>query len=224
MLQSLTVTIIILEKFSVYSSNVLALLQSMQSESDGNSDESDRGVLSRYIPLLEEIVQCFHSIVQEWDKYLDDLHSNSSSYSVVAVSVPHRQGRPKFCISKEQLEYLSSMSFTCKQIASMLGVSRMTIYRRRMEYGVTEAGANISDDDLKAIVRSVSSEQPAIGETMLWGRIKSMGFRVTRSRLRFAIAQVDPLRRALRWSNQLSRRQPYSVAGPNSLWHMGKLM
>ena len=38
-------------------------------------------------------------------------------------------GRPRYEISKEQLEYLSSLSFKWNEIAALLGVSRMTIHR-----------------------------------------------------------------------------------------------
>ena len=44
------------------------------------------------------------------------------------------RGRPTFDISREQLEYLASLLFTWSQIAALLGVSRMTIYRRREEF------------------------------------------------------------------------------------------
>ena len=39
------------------------------------------------------------------------------------------RGRPRFDIAKEQLLHLSSLNFTWSEIASQLGVSRMTIYR-----------------------------------------------------------------------------------------------
>ena len=39
------------------------------------------------------------------------------------------RGRPRFDISKEQLLYLYSFSFSWSDIAKVLGVSRMTIYR-----------------------------------------------------------------------------------------------
>ena len=56
---------------------------------------------------------------------------------------------------------------------------------------------------------------------MTWGRLRSMGYSVTRSRLRQAIRDIDPLHTALRWRGSLSVRHPYSVPGPNSLWHIG---
>lgn len=38
-----------------------------------------------------------------------------------------------------------------------------------------------------------------------------------------ALRTADPLSAALRWPGGLTVRRPYSVAGPNSLWHIGEL-
>ena len=60
---------------------------------------------------------------------------------------------------------------------------------------------------------------PEIGQSMVIGRLHSMGFHsVQRERVRVAIRAVDPLNTALRAPGALTRRQPYSVPGPNSLW------
>ena len=61
-----------------------------------------------------------------------------------------------------------------------------------------------------------------MGEVMVLGRLQLMGFIIRRERLRQTIRQVDPLHTALRWRGELTSRRPYSVPGPNSLWHMGK--
>ena len=132
-------------------------------------------------------------------------------------------GRSKFYVSRDQLEYLSSMSFNWTQIAEMLGVSQMTIYCRRVEYGLNSSNpASLTDGELRIMLSEIQRDQPALGETMIWGRFRSMGFHITRSRLRQAIRETDPLQRALRWRGELARRQPYSVPGPNSLWHIGR--
>ena len=47
-----------------------------------------------------------------------------------------------------------------------------------------------------------------------------MGLSVTRARLREAMRVSDPIHTALRWS-EITPRRPYSVPGPNSLWHVG---
>ena len=64
-------------------------------------------------------------------------------------------------------------------------------------------------------------EMPNIGEVLVIGHLHALGYAVSRQRVRNAIHATDPLNTALRWRGILTTRQPYSVAGPNSLWHIG---
>ena len=98
----------------------------------------------------------------------------------------------------------------------------MTIYRRRDEYGlIDETHRHVSDQELSHIVEDLRVELPDIGESMVAGRLRAMGYRVARERIREAVRRSDPLNTALRWHGIASRR-PYSVPGPNSLWHIGQ--
>ena len=78
--------------------------------------------------------------------------------------------------------YLMSMSFSWTQIAQMLGVSHMTVYRRWLEYGLldTIVMGNITDAELMTVIEQIRRDLPTLGETMVWGHLKSMGFRVMR--------------------------------------------
>ena len=68
------------------------------------------------------------------------------------------------------------MSFSWTQIASILGVSRMTIYQRMLEYGLnSSASGSLSDNELRVILDEIRRDQPTLGETMTWGRLRSMG-------------------------------------------------
>jgi hypothetical protein len=49
--------------------------------------------------------------------------------------------------------------------------------------------------------------------------IRDLGLRVERRYIRESVARVDPLGNYSRWSTMIPR-SIYSVAGPNSLWHM----
>ena len=169
-----------------------------------------------------------HQLSSEWQEHFDQLQVNNGRFrSDTAYELPttssHGPGRPKFAIEKEQLEYLSSMSFSWVQIAQILGVSRMTIYRRRVEFGLLiDPSTSIADSDLKSIIISLRNEFPEIGESIAWGHLRSMKIRVSRERVRYALRESDPLTSALRWRGILTKRRPYSVPGPNSLWHIGK--
>ena len=191
----------VLEKIMVYPSSISFLLQHMRTTVEDNSVSSsdESSIISDYILLLEEVFQHIQSTAHEWELYLDEIyqHSHSAMYITPIVSSTHpRCGRPRFDISRDQLEYLSFMNFSWTKIASMLGVSRMTIYRRRVEYGIASSGIDLTDDELKVVLQQIGDEQPALGETMIWGRLKSMGFHITRNRLRFALREIDPLQQA----------------------------
>ena len=118
--------------------------------------------------------------------------------SVTAYAVPvdthRRRGCPQLEISRDQLEYLVSLSFNWTQIAAILGVSRMTVYRRRQEFGMLdEPRTNISDGELLVFVEDVRRSEPESGEVIVMGELLSHGYRVTRHRVRHAIQLTDPL-------------------------------
>ena len=93
----------------------------------------------------------------------------------------------------------------------------MTVYRRRVEYDMVEDPRIVPDDsELRRLVEQTRQELPHLGEVMVMGRLRALGYYVTRSRLRQVINDTDPFNR------NLHVRRPYSVPGPNSLWHIGK--
>ena len=93
----------------------------------------------------------------------------------------------------------------------------MTVYRRRVEYGLLEEpSSTLTDDDLDEVLRELKIE--LLGETMAAGRLRSLGYRVPRQKVREGLRRIDPLSAALRWSTA----SPYTVSGPNCLWHIGE--
>ena len=187
--------------------------------------ELQASVSAHYYSEIAGLLQCIREIASLWERHLDEELSRDGR-GVTAYSAPTEstaRGRPRFNIPREQIVHLASMSFTWTQIADIIGVSRNTIYRRRLEYGLQDSRMeNISNSELTSVILHMQREFPAMGEVMVWGRLQSMGFIVRRERLRQTIRQVDPLHTALRWRGELTSRRPYSVPGPNSLWHMGK--
>lgn len=187
-----------------------------------SGERSSEIAMSHMCTELSNLLKCLRDILAEWEDYLNH-PSGGGAYSYsVPVHVSIQPGRPRFDISKQQLIYLRSMCFSWVQIANLLGVSRMTVFRRRREYGLTETESNsvLSDDELQLIIRQIKNTFPSLGQTMVWGRLRSMGYRVTRERVREAVRTTDPINTALRWREASSRRT-YSVPGPNSLWHIG---
>ena len=174
---------------------------------------------------LTELLEELRRILQLWRDYSDagTLSFNSTRYELPTEERPGpSRGRPRFTISRGQLQYLRSLSFSWKGIADILMVSRMTLYRRRVEFGMLdEPSSVITEENLLSVVRQISREHPQVGQSFVLGRLRSLGYRVTRERVRQAVRSCDPLSTALRWRGNPAYRRPYSVPGPNSLWHIG---
>ena len=183
--------------------------------------DQERAALIHHENLLDELLHKLSEVNTYLDGYLDNLRVHESSpYSAHTIQTGQR-GRPKFDVTSEQLDYLVSLSFSWSTIANILGISRMTLYRRRIEHGMRQRGRSIGNDELRTLLRYMRSEFPNIGEVMVLGRLRSLGYGVTRSRVRTAIRQTDPINTALRALTGPTARRIYSVPGPNSLWHMG---
>lgn len=136
-----------------------------------NPEESS--IVISYCSHFEELIEYLRLISIEWQKYLDDYRVREvrSAYSTsIMSSVGDRErGRPKFDITQEQLEYLSSMSFNWSQVARLLGVSRTTVYRRRIELG--RLASNVTDDQLREIIRDIRRNYPSLGESLARGML-----------------------------------------------------
>ena len=170
------------------------------------------------------LLESLQSVLREWQHYTSFFDRASTSAYTAPVEHSGGRGRPHFLISEDQLHYLRSMNFTWSEIAALLGVSRMTVYRRRLECGMVNEPANdLTNQELCDLLQRMRANSPYLGETMVWGRLRSLGYQVTRDRVRQAIRATDPLSVALRSLPAVTSRRPYSVPGPNSLWHIGEL-
>ena len=131
------------------------------------------------------------------------------------------RGRPRFLITREQLECLRAEFNSWTQIASDLGVSRQTIYNRRRELGFSltfERYTVVKDASLAAIADEMS-HFPRSGETNIIAGLRRRGLFVPRWRVREAVIRVDLINRANRWGQRIVRR-PYCVPHSNFLCHM----
>ncbi len=112
--------------------------------------------------MCAELLDILSSLLSVWTDY--ERNINVSSHEVqYSAPLEHTgaRGRPKFVIPKEQLVYLKSLNFTWSSIALLLGVTRMTIYRRRVDCGMLNNPLNrLSDDDLEALLKDLKAELP----------------------------------------------------------------
>ena len=94
------------------------------------------------------------------------------------------------------------------------------MFRRRVEYGLLrDPNDEVSDQELVSVVAEVKQNMPYCGLQMVLGSLRDKGIKVSRDRVREALFSLDPLHKSF-WPSPTTRR-PYSVAGPNSLWHIG---
>ena len=183
-----------------------------------------RKMLVRYIAQMDDLSECLFQLGVEWQHYLNHLEDRLATAYQVDVTTHTEPGRPRFDVTQAQLEYLRSLSFSWTEISSLLGVSRMTIFRRRREFGMLDdPETTLDDNQLRTVLAHVRREHPYLGERMVIGHLRGMGYKVSREKVREAIRATDPINTALRWGGRLTARRPYSVPAPNSLWHIGKL-
>ena len=99
-------------------------------------EEEEAELIMRYRAEMEGLLDCLMKVQVEWKRYREVLDARvqvGDDFSFhVGTTVNLGRGRPRFNVSKEQLEYLSSLGFSWTEVASIFGVSRMTIYRLGM--------------------------------------------------------------------------------------------
>ena len=85
-------------------------------------------------------------------------------------------GRPKLCLSKDQIEFLLSMRVTKNQISRMLGVSTRTITRRMDEYNLASVEfSDLTDQELDSIVTEIHQQFPQSGYRQVLAVLNSQG-------------------------------------------------
>ena len=130
-------------------------------------------------------------------------------------------GRPIIQVDIEDVEYLRGFRFSWSHIATILEVSRSTLYRRLEEEGIaTELRySNITDNDLDRIIMEIKRDHPNDGERMIIGHLTRQNLIIPRARIRASIHRVDPINTQLRRSVTI-RRRTYYAEGPNTVWHI----
>ena len=128
-------------------------------------------------------------------------------------------GRPAYDITKEMIEQLRETGMNWTSIATCLGISVQTLYRRRMEFGVENNFTEITDEELDREVQQTLNLTPYSGETYVRGSLKGRGINVQRFRVRESLKRIDGIGRAVRRRYAICRRT-YNVTGPNHLWHI----
>ena len=216
------------ERFAEYATERLEVCYRTLSQLENNLRES-RSILAQNLQsMISQLKRLILGSHQDRVAYRDRIanpDTMDTSYTLSTVTHSRQSGRPRFDISADQIQYLRSLSFSWTQISHLLGISRSTLYRRRIDSELDiddELSQPVDDQQLRDAILQIRSAQPFIGEVILIGQLRAMGLYATRARVREIIASVDPLNTAMRWRSGLTPRRPYSVPGPNSLWHIGE--
>ena len=123
-------------------------------------------------------------------------------------------------IDIENIMALKSLNYGWTKIASILGISRSTLYRRLNDEGIScDLYTQLTSAELDEIVIDIKRNHPNDGEVLLNGHLLRLGIRVTRAELRASIHRVDHDNTVARRSRTVKRRV-YTVSCPNALWHV----
>ena len=87
-----------------------------------------------------------------------------------------------------------------------------------------EPTATLTDSELKQKVSTIKKTLPEVGEKIIQGQVRSMDYQITWWCIRKTLRSIDPVNMTLRWPGCATGGRRYSVPGPNSLWHIGKLL
>ena len=101
----------------------------------------------------------------------------------------------------------------------MFGCHRRTIHRRIQEYELSSHHFSAISDDVLDLVRSMCSLHRRSGEKSIEGKLRCVGLRIQRERIRESLHRVDPsgIEGCIR--GVLHQRE-YCVENPNALWHV----
>ena len=99
------------------------------------------------------------------------------------------------------LEYLYQLNFSWTEIADLVGVSHMTIYRHRIEFGMLDDNTlsrhDITDLELNEVLQQLRHNNPYSGESMMMGHLRALGISVSRERVRSILRRTDPSHKLL---------------------------
>ena len=77
---------------------------------------------------------------------------------------------------------------------------------RRSDFEMlSDPASTLTDEELTQLVIRIHSESPTLGTSLIARRIRALGYKVTRERIRNTLREIiDPLSTALRWSGGVS--------------------
>ena len=181
-------------------------------------------VVARYVDELDFGAQVLNNIIQARDIIIQEEQDRRVFYETpLPVPIGGQRGRPRFEISREQIDFFLEQNFTSKDISCLMGVSESTVKRRIREFGINvrDGYCDFNDEQLDRLVLQFLTEFPNSGYRRMTGFLLSAGHRVQQRRVRESMRRVDPNGVFLRAIEiRTVRRRRYQVPGPQALWHI----
>ena len=138
--------------------------------------------------LTRELLQEIHAVKSQREK------ENRRSTACFPSTEASTGGRPRFRVTKDQIETLRETGMNWKTIALTPG---STLYRRRQEFGLYESFVDIVYEELYTVITGMLSQTPYAGESYVSGGLRARGIFVQRHRIRDILSEIDPVGRAL---------------------------
>ena len=103
---------------------------------DSPECETTRDLLDKLSTLEERLTT---GELPYWQQRLNQLSVRNDHFETPPVIYDSkRRGRPPFDIDPEQIVYLRELGFTWRDVSTMLGISRMTLFRKRKLAGISD--------------------------------------------------------------------------------------
>ena len=171
------------------------------------------GILDDVIVAVADLLRILVKLRDE-----DDCRSGRLQLEIETSTDP---SRPRYCIVREQIEYLLHLNLDCPTKSSVLGISLQTLRRRMSEFNlsVRSAYSSISDTDLESNIKALKEAYPNSRNCIMDGLLRERGIHVTQCRLREAMHQVDSNGLLVRFADLIHCRR-YYVSAPQKLWHI----
>ena len=170
--------------------------------------------VAKLLRILTTVACCSEQVLDAVGQSLTLLEELQSSCSLASVEgyVPqvssgNIRGRPRLNVTKEQIEYLLHLGFSCPKLADVIGVSLSTIRRRMEEYGLSVHAlySTISDRELDRLAEQIKKDFPNCGYRMMQGHLLRQGHRIPHARVRNCLHRIDSDGVAIRWATTVQR-------------------
>ena len=219
--------------------NIISMLndvaQKLRSVQDWRSNKSEVDYIYYKLDRLEHILSLSAQLVNIDDRIYCNIsaakclvgHLLQDEEPVInfnmETTLTGNRGRPRYIISKEQLQYFMEYGFKGHELAIMLGVSEATVRRRLQDFGLSSSTNffSLTDKQLDTIVRGIKKDFVQSGYRRVQSILRAREYRVQERRVMESLRRVD-IEGVIMRSLQLQtiRRRTYAVSGPNALWRL----